>query len=125
VKHLLDVNVLLAAIWVQHPNHSVAFGWLPNKSLVLCPISELGFLRISTNKKAISAPMEKARELLAKFVVERKVERIFDDLNPLDSHPKTSEEVTDYYLADLAAKYNLKLATLDRNLKHKAADLIS
>jgi predicted nucleic acid-binding protein len=125
VKHLLDVNVLLAAIWVQHPNHSVAFGWLPSKSLVLCPISELGFLRISTNKKAISAPMEKARELLAKFVVERKVERIFDDLNPLDSHPKTSEEVTDYYLADLAAKHNLKLATLDRNLKHKAADLIS
>lgn len=125
MKHLLDVNVLLAAIWVQHPNHSVAFGWLPSKSLVLCPISELGFLRISTNKKAISAPMEKARELLAKFVVERKVERIFDDLNPLDSHPKTSEEVTDYYLADLAAKHNLKLATLDRNLKHKAADLIS
>lgn len=125
MKHLLDVNVLLAAIWVQHPNHGVAFGWLPNKSLVLCPISELGFLRISTNKKAINAPMEKARELLAKFVVERKVERIFDDLNPLDSKPKTSEEVTDHYLGDLAAKHNLKLATLDGNLKHKAADLIS
>ena len=121
----MDVNLLLAAIWAQHPNHGVAFGWLPNKSLVLCPISELGFLRTSTNKKAINAPIENARELLAKFLAERKVERIFDDLNPLDSHPNTSEEVTGYYLADLAAKNALKVATFDRNLKHKAADLVS
>jgi predicted nucleic acid-binding protein len=103
MKHLLDVNVLLAAIWVEHPHHNRAFSWLAGKDIVLCPLCELGFLRISSNKNAINAPMEKARDLLEKFAEERKVERIHDDLTPLDSHPKTSQEVTDCYLADLSA----------------------
>ena len=28
VRHLLDVNVLLAAIWSSHPQHAKAFAWL-------------------------------------------------------------------------------------------------
>jgi len=71
VKHLLDVNVLLAAIWSNHSLHGSAFSWLEGKTIVLCPLAELGFLRISTNKKAINAPMGKARELLEKFSRER------------------------------------------------------
>ena len=91
MKHLLDVNVLLAAIWSNHSRHAEAFSWLAGKSVVLCPLTELGFLRISTNKKAINAPMEKARELLERFSRERKAERIGDDLPALNSRPKTSE----------------------------------
>src|SRR5438105_1831467 len=102
MKFLLDVNVLLAGIWAHHSRHTEAFGWLGGKTIVLCPLSELGFLRISSNQKAINAPMVRARELLEKFCAERKAERIFDDLAPLDSQPKTSEQVTDFYLADLA-----------------------
>jgi predicted nucleic acid-binding protein len=48
MKHLLDVNVLLAAIWNTHPQHNRAFTWLAGKSIVLRPLTELGFLRIST-----------------------------------------------------------------------------
>src|SRR5271170_711454 len=102
-RHLLDVNLLLAAIWANHPNHAKAFAWLSGKSVILCPLAELGFLRISTNKKAINAPMAKARELLNQFAIDRKAARISDDLPALDSHPGKSEEVTDHYLADLAA----------------------
>jgi hypothetical protein len=51
VKHLLDVNVLLAGIWTSHPKHLVIFTWLKGKHLVECPISGLGFLRISSNRK--------------------------------------------------------------------------
>ena len=78
-RHLLDVNVLLAAIWSDHPQHAKAFAWLSGKSVMLCPLSELGFLRISTNKKAIHAPMAKARELLNRFATDRKAVRIAAD----------------------------------------------
>ena len=50
MKFLLDVNVLLAGGWGHHLRHAEAFAWLEGKKIVLCPISELGFLRISSNK---------------------------------------------------------------------------
>jgi hypothetical protein len=50
---------------------------------------------------------------------------ISDDLDPLSSHPKTASQVTDHYLADLASKHGLKLATLDAGIKHPSAELVS
>jgi toxin-antitoxin system PIN domain toxin len=123
-RHLLDVNILLAAIWANHPQHSKAFAWLSGKNVMLCPLSELGFLRISTNKKAINAPMEKARDLLRQFATDRNAVRIDDDLHSLDSHPGKSEEVTDHYLADLANLHGARLATLDRQLTHSSVDVV-
>ncbi len=69
-QYLLDVNVLLAAIWSNHPQHAKAFAWLSRKSVLLCPLCELGFLRISTNKRVINAPMQQARNLVEKFVAD-------------------------------------------------------
>ena len=125
MKYLLDVNLLLAAIWENHSRHAEAFAWLEDKTVLSCPLAELGFLRISTNEKAINAPMDMARELLQKFSAERKAERIPDDLAPLDSHAKTSEEVTDLYLADLANKHGAKLATMDEGINHSAVEVVS
>ena len=125
MKHLLDVNILLAAIWGQHPQHAVTFAWLAGKEVVVCPLAELGFVRISTHKKAFNFPMDKTRELLANFITERKATRIADDLPALDSKPDRSEQVTDHYLADLAARHGLKFATLDAGIKHAAVALVS
>jgi len=124
MKHLLDVNVLLAAIWSNHSKHKETFAWMHGKSVVLCPLSELGFLRISTNKKVINAPMTEARDLLAKFIAERKAERIADDLPALQSRAEASESVTDQYLADLAIRHGLRLATLDQSIAHPAVDIV-
>jgi len=120
MRYLLDVNVLLAAIWVDHARHAEAFAWLEGKRIVLCPLCELGFLRISTHRKAINAPMTKARELLETFASERRVERISDDLPALASRPASSEQVTDHYLAELAASHGLQFATLDQRVEHGA-----
>lgn len=125
MKYLLDVNALLAGALATHPQHPDAFAWLAGKRVVLCPISELGFIRISTNKKAINITMEDAREALSRFARERKAELISDDLPPLMSKPRKSEEVTDLYLADLAARHGLKLGTFDTGIKHPAVEVIS
>lgn len=125
MTHLLDVNVLLAAIWDNHPLHPRAFEGIKGKTLAVCPLTELGFIRISTNPKAsINAPMEKTRELLQRFIQERNVSRIPDDLPALESTPSKSDEVTDRYLAELAARHNLKLATMDSRVKHPAVILL-
>jgi predicted nucleic acid-binding protein len=99
--------------------------WLRGKEVVLCPVSELGFIRISTNKRAIDAPMDRARQLLAKFSADRKADMIPDDLPALDSHPRAAEQVTDHYLADLAAKHGFKFATFDTHIKHPSVELVS
>jgi toxin-antitoxin system PIN domain toxin len=125
MKHLLDVNVLIAGIVQTHSLHAQARRWLSGKQIVLCPLVELGFLRISTNKKsAIGLTMERAREALERFAEERKAERIPDDLQALESHPRTSEQVTDHYLANLAAKHGLGLATFDKKLRHPSAEQV-
>jgi toxin-antitoxin system PIN domain toxin len=124
MTHLLDVNVLLAAIWENHPHHARTFRWLEGKQISVCPLSELGFIRISTNPKAIHAPMEKSRKLLQQFLAERAAGWIPDDLPALDSRPQKTEQVTDCYLATLADKHGMKLATLDEKIKHPAAVLV-
>ncbi len=120
MNYLLDVNVLLAAIWQNHPHHARAFGWLAGKNVVVCPLAELGFIRISTHPKIWGHPMDKTREIFERFLTERKAQRIPDDLPALESSPKNSDEVTDSYLAALAGRNGLKLATLDRGIKHPA-----
>ncbi|SRR6266404_1411272 len=124
MKYLLDVNVLIGAIWRDQTAHKRAMAWLAGKEIVLCPLAELGFLRISTNNKVMGATMDRTRQLLEKFAAETKADRISDDLPTLNSHPRTSDQVTDHYLADLAAKHGLKLATLDAQLKHRSVELV-
>ena len=124
MTHLLDVNVLLAAIWANHPHHARSFHWLEGKHICVCPLVELGFLRISTNPKAIHAPMKKARDLLRTFLTERAAGRIPDDLPALDAHPQKTEQVTDFYLAALAESHGMKLATLDQRIRHSAVVVI-
>ena len=68
--------------------------------------------------------MDDARTALQQFLEGRKVQRINDDLPALESHPKTSKEVTDHYLAALAGKHGFKLATLDERIKHSAVALL-
>jgi predicted nucleic acid-binding protein len=45
-------------------------------------------------------------------------------LPALGSHPQKTEQVTDFYLAALADKHGMKLATLDEKIKHPAAVVV-
>lgn len=86
MKLLLDVNVLIALLWKEHSLHARAVNALTGHEIWICPIVELGFLRISSNPRALGADMEEARRLLEDFIVAWKVSRVADDLPALDSH---------------------------------------
>jgi predicted nucleic acid-binding protein len=124
MKHLLDVNILIAGVVITHPQHAQTAGWIAGKSITLCPLSELGFLRVMTNPRTLGFTMADARRLLENFAAQNNAGRISDDLEALESHPRTSGEVTDHYLADLAQKHGMKLATLDAQLNHPSAQLV-
>ena len=124
MKHLLDVNVLLAAIWHQHPDFAKADTWLTGKEVATCAVSELGFLRVSTHQKALKADMTASRQLLHAFLQKHKAEFVPADLPALKSSARKSEELTDLYLADLAASKGMKFATFDTGIKHAAVEVI-
>ena len=91
----------------------------------LSAYTELGFVRVSTSP-AFNATMADARRALADFIRDDKPDFIPADARALDGEiPPTSGKTTDFYLANLAAKHGLKLATFDGSINHPAADLIS
>src|SRR5437588_11397880 len=64
MKLLLDVSALVALLWKTHVHHQRVIAWSKGKTIVLCPIAELGFIRVSTSP-AYNLPMNDARKLLA------------------------------------------------------------
>lgn len=125
MTYLLDVNVLLALLWEDHPDHPAATVWIVGRTVAVCPIAEIGFLRISANPRAIGASMERARGLLADFLNVPGRVRINDDIPALESPFARWDSVTDVYLAELARKHGMKLATFDTGIRHTAVELIS
>jgi predicted nucleic acid-binding protein len=124
MKYLLDVNFLIAAILNSHTQHAVADKWLTGKSLGTCPLSETGFLRIVTHPKIYGVSMPVAREALGDFISHHAPIFVPDDLNALKSSAQNSEQVTDFYLAELAAAHHMKLATFDTRISHRVVEII-
>ena len=125
MKRLLDVSVLLAAIWKDHPEHQRAAASLEDKPLAVCPLATLGFLRISSDPGyPFAAPMKECRKLLRLFQQERDVDFVPDDLPVLDARAETSKQTTDIYLASLADRHGMKLLTLDRRINHPAVESV-
>ncbi len=121
----MDVNLLIAAIWSSHADHLKADAWTRRKKLATCPITDLGFLRISTHPKALNCSVAGARALLADFLSKHSVEFVPCDLPPLRARATRSHDMTDVYLAELAYARGMKLATLDTGIGHSAVEVIS
>jgi uncharacterized protein len=67
---LLDVNALVALVWDSHIHHARIREWFATNALQgweTCPITESGFVRVSTNPKVLSSPIgvADARHVLA------------------------------------------------------------
>jgi predicted nucleic acid-binding protein len=122
--YLLDVSTLLARLWKTHVFYDRVRRWSDDQSLALCPITELGFVRIST-QPAFGASVSDARKMLESFHANFKPTFVNCDLPLLASKaPTVGTQTTDFYLASLAHKHNMRWATLEDKPKHPAAFVI-
>jgi len=126
---LLDVNVLLALAWPNHPFHEAALRRLETSRdrWATCAITQLGFVRLSSTPAVVGvakSPAEAASLLVA---------LVSDPLHSyLDTLPAPvagefigtfdqlmgAKQVTDAYLVFLARKHDAILLTFDTRLKN-------
>jgi toxin-antitoxin system PIN domain toxin len=120
----LDTNVLLALAWPNHVHHEHAREWFRRKaaaSFRTCPITQTGFVRISSNPSFTPHAVTPGEAVLLLSQIIRLPGHDFwpDDLSiEAALHPPPEivghRQVTDAYLLALAAKNRGVLATLDR-----------
>ena len=123
MKYLLDVSTLIALVHNSHAFHQLATQWSQGKKLAICPITELGFLRVSTG--FLKSPMPDARRALRSLVAKQRPDFIPCDIRALSgSVAPNSTSTTDWYLANLAHAHGMKWATLDQHARHPAVELI-
>ena len=124
---LLDVNVLVALAWPNHVHHEVAHAWFGanrRHGWATCPVTESGFVRVSSNSHVIPearTPRE-AIHLLRQIVALRGHVFWSDDTSLAHSRFVAVErivghgQVTDAHLLALALRRGGRLATFDRGV---------
>ena len=128
---LLDVNMLIALLWEEHPFHKACAAWFKSDELTkwaTCPITESGFVRVLSSPSFTGRPpsVHNAIQLL-KLATESDDRHLFlnDDL-PISviarrwKPPLGHKQVTDLYLLSLAAHRQATLVTFDRRIAHFA-----
>lgn len=115
MKHLLDVNALLACEHPGSPHHEVFHAWAQRvalESLVTCGLVELGFIRVSMQVFGYS--LDQAQSALR--AIKPRLGGFIDaaPAPQLATWASTPAKTSDAYLAQIAAKHGLRLATFDR-----------
>ncbi|RJF89099.1 PIN domain-containing protein [Oleomonas cavernae] len=124
---LLDANLLIALAWPQHIHHAAAHAWFGSAGKhpwATCALTQLAFLRISSNPKIISGAVSPRNATLHLQRIVSLPNHVFwnCDLAPsalplfqsvtLSGH----RQVTDAYLLALAQHHGGRLATLDKGI---------
>lgn len=130
---LLDVNLLIALTWPTHVHHAAARRWFERRAgagWASCPITQTGFVRISSNPKIIPDAVHprEAVSMLKRLTALPGHEFWPDESVVSDTGPFASlalvghRQVTDAYLLSLAKYRGGKLATLDRGVEELIGD---
>ncbi len=117
MSHLLDVNFLFACGWDIHADYTRANRWLAEvASFATCPLTELGFIRVSLSP-AFGAGLSDALESLA-AILRMRNHRFLSDSTRAHQLPRVrgTKEVSDAHLVLLARSHHLRLATFDAGL---------
>ena len=124
MKYLLDVNALLALAHQDHADHEKASIWFKETAgaasmFLTCPITELGFLRVSM-QAGLSRNLDAAQETLFGMKKSSRVPFVFVPdsvaVERLPSYVRAPAHLTDGYLLQLAKANGAKLATLDAGI---------
>ena len=127
---LLDINVLMALAWDNHPQFQAAEQWFlaQARPWASCPLTELGFLRLSSNPRIIKtagspelahAALRRLRQLPGhQFWVNN-----FSPADePLFAELKGHQQITDACLLLLARRHKGQLASFDAGMKALAQE---
>jgi toxin-antitoxin system PIN domain toxin len=121
---LLDVNALVALAWDSHVHHARIRAWFDANRAgqwATCPISESGFVRVSSSPKVLPSPIgvEAARGVLAALRAVGHHRFLDDDVSLVDPDVPTivgHRRVTDAHLLTLARRRGVRLVTFDAGL---------
>jgi toxin-antitoxin system PIN domain toxin len=118
---LLDVNALVALAWDSHVHHASMRAWFSTHhraGWVTCPLTESGFVRVSSNPKALPYPISvaEARDVMGALRATGGHSFVVDDVSVTDADvpPMVGHrQVTDGHLLTLARRHGLRLLTFD------------
>jgi uncharacterized protein len=127
---LLDVNALVALAWDSHVHHAVMRRWFGEHAgggWATCPITESGFVRVSSNPKVLphAVATATARDVLAALRGVGRHRFLSDDvsLTDVDVPEITGHRlVTDVHLVVLARRAGARVLTFDAGLARVAGD---
>jgi toxin-antitoxin system PIN domain toxin len=115
------VNALVALAWDSHVHHDRMRAWFDahrTDAWATCPITESGFVRVSSNPKVLpnAIGVEAARKVLALLRAAGEHRFVTDDVSLTDGDVPTivgHRQVTDAHLLTLARRSGLRLVTFD------------
>lgn len=121
---LADVNVLVSLAWPNHVHHAQSRAWFAEFGIsgwATCPITEAGFLRVSSNRRVIpdARGTGEAVGVLRSLRAVGRHQFWTDDVSPVVSYEVDFEtlsgyrQVTDAMLATLAGRRGGKFVTFD------------
>jgi toxin-antitoxin system PIN domain toxin len=114
---LLDANAVIALVIAEHEHHDRVSRWAAAvDTLALCPITEGAMVRYLVRSGETAAT---AMQLVRALRDSPKTDFWADSISYTDAsldHVVGHRQVTDAYLASLAASHSKQLATLDEGL---------
>jgi len=122
-QYLLDVNALVAFGVFDHAFHARMIRWVKSQNSAIfasCSITELGFVRVSSQTPTYGLTVAEARTELMRIkqLPELSWEFLQDDqdISHLPLWVKTGGQTTDGHLVQLAAAHGAALATFDSKI---------
>jgi toxin-antitoxin system PIN domain toxin len=121
---LLDVNALVALAWDSHVHHAAMRAWFKangSAGWATCPITESGFVRVSSNPIVLPSAIgvAAARGVLSTLRAHPNHRFLTDDVSMSDSDVPTIagyRQVTDAHLLTLASRRGVRLVTFDSRI---------
>ena len=124
--YLLDANVLIALTIEEHEHHDRVRSWIATvEQVALCPVVEGALVRFLVR---IGESVQAATEVLRLWHAHPRCEFWADSVSYAEAdlaHVRGHRQVTDAYLASLAAaRDGSRVATLDQGLAQAKPDLV-
>jgi toxin-antitoxin system PIN domain toxin len=121
---LPDVNALVALAWDSHVHHAAMRAWFSanaSRGWATCPLTESGFVRVSSNPKVLPSPIgvEPARGVLLALRAIEGHRFLVDDVSIASADVPAMagyRQVTDAHLLTLARRKAVRVVTFDRGL---------